>query len=377
MSRHVKAGTDCVACHGPSQGHVADERNNVKPDRLPRAAAISGLCATCHAAGCPKSGRKDACQDCHHVHALVNPAASPVVKDERLDRRQAARRQAATHVAAGERLVQQERWSDARREFAAALEADGGDSDAATGLRVCARRLNPVLPGFDAPGREWDAHTGLPRSVRVAGLGIPMLLVAGGEFEMGSERFPGSRPVHTVRVAPFYLGKYEVTQAEWVAVMGSNPSAYQPKNNADAGRLPVENVSWEDAQAFLAKLNQRISGGGFRLPTEAEWEFAARAGHATPEPAAEEPHPAGAGKPDALGFADLLGNVWEWCSSVYLPYPFDEGATASATGGLRVLRGGGFADGADLLDPAMRHAERPSRRMRWNGLRLARTVAEP
>jgi len=85
ISGHQKAGTDCVACHGPSLGHVRDERNNIKPDRLPHAAAIAGLCATCHAAGCPKSKRTDACQTCHHVHALLDPNKPPASQDERLE----------------------------------------------------------------------------------------------------------------------------------------------------------------------------------------------------------------------------------------------------------------------------------------------------
>jgi hypothetical protein len=84
ISGHQKAGTDCIACHGPSLGHVRDERNNIKPDRIPHAAAIAGLCATCHAAGCPKSKRTDACQTCHHVHALVDPNKPPSSQDERL-----------------------------------------------------------------------------------------------------------------------------------------------------------------------------------------------------------------------------------------------------------------------------------------------------
>lgn len=218
------------------------------------------------------------------------------------------------------------------------------------------------------------------------GAGIVMVLVPGGEADIGSERLADARPVHTVRIEPFYLGKFEITQAEWVALMGDNPSAHQ-----QSGRLPVELVSWEDAQAFLANLNERVPGGGFRLPTEAEWEFAARAG--VPPSGAElarvawfeapdsdfAPKVAGSGQPNKLGLFDMQGNVWEWCSSLAAPYPYNawDGRESLTAAGLRVLRGGGYADQADLLDPALRHGERPNRRLRWNGLRIARSAPAP
>jgi len=85
MSGHRKAATDCVACHGSSRGHVADERDNVKPDRIPRGAAIAALCATCHKAGCPQARKTGDCQTCHHVHALFDPNKPPSIKDERVE----------------------------------------------------------------------------------------------------------------------------------------------------------------------------------------------------------------------------------------------------------------------------------------------------
>ena len=386
ISGHQKAGTDCIACHGPSLGHVRDERNNIKPDRLPRAAAIAGLCATCHAAGCPKSKRTDACQTCHHVHALLDPSKPPSSQDERLDQLTRSSQVAVRHVGEGQRLVKLEHWQQARGEFQAALKEEPGNQVAARLLKVCEHRLAPAMAGFEIAGKDWDAGTGLAREARVAELGIRMVLIPGGDADIGSERFAGAKPVHTVHVEAFYLGKYEVTRAEWKALMGTDPSAQ--KSSADADRLPVDHVSWEDAQAFVSKLNQRVAGGGFRLPTEAEWEYAARAG----EPAdaaslervawfnapaqASAPHSVGSLQPDKLGLFDMQGNVWEWCSSLYMPYPYDssDGRESLSAAGLRVLRGGGFADTADLLDPAARHAERPQRRLRSNGLRIARTV---
>jgi formylglycine-generating enzyme required for sulfatase activity len=386
ISGHQKAGTDCIACHGPSVGHVRDERNNIKPDRLPHAAAIAGLCATCHAAGCPKSKRTDACQTCHHVHALLDPNKPPSSQDERLDQLTRSSQVAVRHVGEGQRLVKLEHWQQAREEFQAALKEEPGNQVAARLLQVCERRLAPAMAGFEIAGKDWDAGTGLAREARVAELGIRMVLIPGGDADIGSERFAGAKPVHTVHVEAFYLGKYEVTRAEWKALMGTDPSAQT--SSADADRLPVDHVSWEAAQAFVSKLNQRVAGGGFRLPTEAEWEYAARAGGpadaSTMErvawfnaPAqASAPHPVGSREADKLGLFDMQGNVWEWCSSLYMPYPYDsaDGRESLSAAGLRVLRGGGFADTADLLDPAARHAERPQRRLRSNGLRIARSV---
>jgi formylglycine-generating enzyme required for sulfatase activity len=359
IARHARASVDCVACHGVSEGHVIDERNNVKPERIPRAGAIPGLCATCHAVGCPKTKRKDACHTCHHAHALLNPEQAPAARDEALDRRTTARAAAAKRFAEGERLAALGRWQDARREFEAALQSDPRDSDAAARLLVCRRRLHPEMPGFEIVGDRWDRSTGLARDVRVAGLGIAMALVAGGEYDMGSERFPVSQPVRTVAVAPFYLGKLELTRDEWKAVMGTPaPGA------GDDARLPVDGASWEDAQAFVAKLNARVPGAGFRLPIEAEWEFASRL-PGTAKPAAS-PSPlrrAGSGRANEAGIHDLLGSVWEWCGN-----PWASGSP------LRVLRGGAYVDSLDLVDAAMRHSERPNRRLPGNSLRIARTV---
>ncbi len=184
-----------------------------------------------------------------------------------------------------------------------------------------------------------------------------MVLVPGGEIDLGSEEFPHAKPVHTVKVAPFYLARRAVTQAEWKALMGSNPSARQGEKYPNADSLPVERVSWNDAQAFVRKLNARVPGGGFRLPTEAEWEYAARA----------------AGR---LGLINLPGSGWEWCSSLDRPYPYDatDGREDPNAAGMRVLRGGSEEDSPLWSGVAARHGERPDRRLRANGLRIARSL---
>ncbi len=318
ISKHRTAGTDCRRCHGPSAAHVANERNEVGPDRLPREAAIAGLCVSCHAAGCPKTKQTAACQTCHHPHALVDPNQTPA--------------------------------------------ASPPPAPAPKPATVVAR--DPVLPGFTATGAARDPATGLAREVLVAGLDLPMVLVPAGEFDMGSD------PVHTVPVRAFYLGKFEVTQTQWRRVMGSNPSAIQGDD------LPVERVSWLDAQALVAKLNERVAGGGFRLPTEAEWEYACQgcAPGWSRDNSSFRPQPVGGKPANRWGIHDLLGNVWEWCSSLARAYPYDpaDGRESPVAPGLRVLRGGSFADSAPYLDSLLRHSERPDRRLRWNGLRLAR-----
>jgi formylglycine-generating enzyme required for sulfatase activity len=164
-------------------------------------------------------------------------------------------------------------------------------------------------------------------------IGIDFVLIAAGEFLMGSESGDSDeKPVHRVRISKnFYLGKYEVTQAQWHAVMGDNPSRFK------GDTLPVEQVSWEDAQKFIERLNAQEGGTKYRLPTEVEWEYAARAGTTTaysfgdnPRPLGEyawfsenfgnTTHPVGQKQPNPWGLYDMHGNVWEWVQDWYGPY---------------------------------------------------------
>jgi formylglycine-generating enzyme required for sulfatase activity len=404
ISGHVAAGTTCRKCHGPSQGHVANERNEVKPDRLPRGAQIAQACTGCHDAGCPKTQQAVSCEKCHHVHALIDPAKRPQARDERVAELHERWDEFSRHMQEGERRVERGQWNAAQKEYQEALRLIPGNHRAASRLALCRRRQNPALKGFRSTGGKFDPLTGLPAEVVVADLDLPMVPVPPGEFDLGSDRLPDARPVHTVAVGAFYLGKYEVTQAQWKALMGSNPSAHQGQAFADADKMPVENVSWDDCQALLRRLNGRVLGGGFRLPTEAEWEYACRAageapeakqlglfawfrenalrrpgGPESPKPDAWAPRPVGTKRPNRWGLYDMQGNVSEWCSSLYQPYPYDpsDGREAPDQPGLRVVRGGHFADSPESLDPALRHSERPHRRLRWNGVRLARTVPAP
>ena len=164
-----------------------------------------------------------------------------------------------------------------------------------------------------------------PKTVRNS-IGMEFVLIPAGTFQMGSnDGDSDEKPVHTVRLSrPFYLGKYEVTQAQWEAVMGNNPSQFKGDSNR-----PVEQVSWDDVQEFIRRLNTKESGARYRLPTEAEWEYAARAGSTTAYSfgdgvgqlgqyawydgnAGNTTHPVGQLQPNAWGLYDMHGNVWEW-----------------------------------------------------------------
>ncbi len=204
-----------------------------------------------------------------------------------------------------------------------------------------------------------------------------MVFVKGGCFEMGDIPGDGNtneKPVHQACVKDFYMGKYEVTQGQWKTVMGNNPSNYKQGDN-----YPVESVSWEDVQTFIEKLNQE-TGRNYRLPTEAEWEYAARAGITTRwycgdneecldsvawylANSENKTHPVGTKQPNNWGLYDMSGNVWEWCqdwySSSYYTSP-ETNPTRPETGPGRVVRGGSWSDYARLCRSSNRRSFGPS-----------------
>lgn len=179
---------------------------------------------------------------------------------------------------------------------------------------------------------------------------IETVSIPGGSFLMGSDDYGDTKPVHQVTVAPFDMGKYQITQAQWQAVMGNNPSHFKGDN------LPVEQVSWRDALEFCRKLSDQ-SGKNYRLPTEAEWEHACRAGCDGQqvlslddgwfyENSDSKTHPVGEKLPNNWGLHDMHGNVWEWCEDVwhsnYSGAPNDGSAWIDCTSPYRVLRGGSW-----------------------------------
>jgi eukaryotic-like serine/threonine-protein kinase len=245
-----------------------------------------------------------------------------------------------------------------------------------------------------APGKE-DKATVLPTSI--AKLVSDMVSIPGGSFMMGCS--PGDdmcrdeeSPRHRVTLSAFKLGKFEVTQAQWQAVMNNNPSHFKNCDNC-----PVENVNWNDAQEFIVKLNQ-ITGKRFRLPTEAEWEYAARGGTNTRfytgnclstqqanyhgnYPASgcstgnyrEKTLPVGSFSSNGFGLYDMHGNVWEWCSDWYGAYRrgSQTNPRGSSTGAYRVFRGGSWYYDAQYCRVSNRLRRRPADRFDYLGFRLA------
>ncbi len=234
--------------------------------------------------------------------------------------------------------------------------------------------------------------TGWAAEVTHEKTGIAMVFIPAGRFEMGSPKAvrdssDDERPVHTVRITkPFYLGKFEVTQDQWTRVMGDWSFAFK------GGDSPAESVSWNDCQDFFA-----AAGGQLRLPTEAEWEYACRAGSSTAYSFGDSPsslgdyawhagnsgrksHPVGRKKPNAWGLYDMYGNVFEWCQDwcdlgYYERSPVDD-PPGGDPGSLsyRVVRGGSWTHGDVGPRSANRSGLDPKTRSLSDGLRVARSL---
>ena len=214
-----------------------------------------------------------------------------------------------------------------------------------------------IVSDFSNAGRSWDSY------ITVNGVSFVMVKVSGGTFQMGAtssgDLLDRDKPVHQVTLSDYYIGETEVTQELWQAVMGSNPSKF-----TGSGQLPVEYVSWDDCQTFITKLNE-LTGMQFRLPTEAEWEFAARGGNSSQHykysgsnniddvawysnNSNRNTHEVGTKAPNELGLYDMSGNVREWCQDWYGSYnsSAQTNPTGPTSGSNRVNRGGGWNSNA-------------------------------
>ncbi len=227
------------------------------------------------------------------------------------------------------------------------------------------------------------------RTFNVGGVLFKMIRIEGGIFQMGnnSERCRGARsdelPVHSVTLSNYYIGQTEVTQALWQAVMGDNPSEHK------GGNLPVERISWIDCQKFISKLN-KLTGQMFRLPTEAEWEYAARGGKNSKgykysgsntldnvawymDNSGHKTHPVASKHPNELNLYDMSGNVWEWCWdwNDYYPSCSVTNPKGPLSGSYRMLRGGCYLSVDIDCQVSIRGYWSPSFKSYWLGFRLA------
>ena len=251
------------------------------------------------------------------------------------------------------------------------LEAPFSAGEAKTAQKELAKTL----------GKLMDAKIDLGRGVK-----LEMVLIPAGKFMMGSPESEVGRKdnetQHKVTLTkPFYMGKYEVMQEQWQVVMGDNPSK-------DKGlKLPLTDVSWGGCQDFITKLNAK-TGGGYRLPTEAEWEYACRAGTTTAYAVGNSLSKSdanygpkgkrvavGSYKANAFGLFDMHGNVWEWCEDKGENYPVGTATDPSgpATGETRVLRGGSFLYDVSRARSSDRVVNKPPFPDENRGFRLAKT----
>jgi formylglycine-generating enzyme required for sulfatase activity len=237
---------------------------------------------------------------------------------------------------------------------------------------------------------EPAAATYIDGILTVKGVRYEMTAIPAGTFAMGSastEALPDQKPVHAITISRgFWLGKTEVTQGLWKAAMGSNPANFQSGDN-----YPVEQVSWDDCQRFIAKLNQLTGKNSFRLPTEAEWEYACRAGTTSERygdlnavawysaNSGNLTHSVAQKLPNDWGLYDTLGNVDEWCADWWSETFYSQSPAVDPqgppSGAKRVLRGGDSFFEAEWSRAAFRIDAEPSHANKATGLRLAAASA--
>jgi formylglycine-generating enzyme required for sulfatase activity len=286
-----------------------------------------------------------------------------------------------------------------------AADLSGWNNDVSHGqFKACVDAIAALVPKRVVPPDDPSpVVTVTPVVPPVAKPQLPenFVLIKGGQFTMGSPKDEKDRrddeTQHEVKVSDFAMCRYAVTQEEWRMVTGLNPSSFKGNN------FPVEQVSWDDCQAFIKKLNEKTGGGNYRLPTEAEWEYACRAGMATPFNTGEnlttdqanydgnhpyrnfpkgvyrqKTEPVDSFKPNVFGLYNMHGNVWEWCGDWYGNEYYEEcrkkrvleNPQGPGNGSDRVLRGGSWSFNARRCRSAYRHRDYPGFRFDNVGFRL-------
>jgi formylglycine-generating enzyme required for sulfatase activity len=248
--------------------------------------------------------------------------------------------------------------------------------------------LRALLPASTATASEGEEETEEKEAGQVVtnSIGMELRRIEPGTFLMGSETGdPDEKPLHRVTITkPFYIGVHEVTQEQYAAVTGENPSRIK------AAKRPVESVSWEEATAFCLKLS-KMENAQYRLPTEAEWEYACRAGSSTVfhwgdsfntsyfwcgYNSADGSRQVGKTKPNAWGLYDMSGNVWEWCEDWYADDAYssteDSDPKGPQAGTRRVIRGGSWWGTPEDCRSANRLSYRPAERLQTVGFRVCK-----
>ena len=335
--------------------------------------------------------------DAQGVIVKPKPKPNPVVKPDKAKQEDARRRQreAAEHrqrerEAAERRQQEREAAERRQREQEEAQRRQQEREVAERRQREQEEAQRRQQEREAAERRQREREEAQRRNPEIYKLANNMVYVQGGTFMMGADAsnkdaYKDEKPAHQVTLSSYYICKYEVTQALWQEVMGSNPSNFKGDN------LPVENVSWNDCQEFISKLNA-LTGQHYRLPTEAEWEFAARGGNSSrgykysgsstlsdvawyDDNSGNTTHPVGTKSPNELGLYDMSGNVWEWCSDWNGNYSSSAQTNPAgpSSGTRRVFRGGCWYNFARFCRASCRNDYSPAGRGHGLGLRLVRS----
>ncbi len=263
------------------------------------------------------------------------------------------------------------------------------------GVIVFSQGLNKVVIAHSISNSQHSVAESDSNKLAIAAIDFEseMVLVERGTFIMGCTDEQGDqceeneKPKHSVTLNSFYISRYEVTQLQWLTVMGTNPSI-----NSNCESCPVENISWNEVQEFISKLNG-LTGKNFRLPTEAEWEYAARGGSSADltnstvyagsnsidevawywSNSDKKSQPVGLKKPNSLGLYDMSGNVYEWCSDIYGKFSKTSKTNPKgfSSGIYRILRGGGWYYYEWLCRVSSRYYSNPRNKSPYFGFRLA------
>ena len=297
-------------------------------------------------------------------------------------------------MAKGNAAYNQGKYSVAKTYYETAKKCAGGNpTEAQKRINQCNAKLNPA----PKPSQPSASTPKTDQTFTVNGISFKMVYVQGGTFTMGCTSEQGGecdvdeKPSHQVTLSDYWIGETEVTQALWEAVMGSNPSSFKGDNR------PVEKVSWDDCQEFIRKLNA-LTGKTFALPTEAQWEYAARGGNKSRhckyagsntigdvawyrencyDKGSSSPdygtHPVKGKQANELGLYDMSGNVWEWCSDWEGEYSSSSqtNPTGPSSGSRRVYRGGGWCGYAWGCRVSDRNYDAPDNRSNYLGFRLS------